>query len=74
MQAVLTEASHHDGSAHCNALLTAALDAGARDRVCAQDLVLKLVDEFYLEPQPQESFRFANPLFRLWWVRYGSGR
>ena len=41
---------------------------GAGANIADGDIV---IDEFYLEAQ-DERLRFANPLFREWWLRYGS--
>ena len=56
------------------ALLTAGL-ASAREDVSntrAEQLLLTLQDEFYLE-RAGDGYAFSLPLFQLWWQRWGGG-
>jgi hypothetical protein len=70
MRAVLSAASASDPGATRSALVTSGLKrASSRGEV--ERAIVQLVDDFYLEPEA-DRFRFANPLFRRWWERYGT--
>lgn len=69
MRAVLSAASASDAGATRAALLTSGLKR-ARSRAEVEQAILQLVDDFYLDGEG-DRYRFANPLFRRWWERYG---
>ena len=70
MRAILSAASASDAGATRPALVTTALRrASSRGEV--ERAIVQLVDDFYLEADG-DRFRFANPLFRRWWERYGT--
>jgi hypothetical protein len=71
LKAVLSTVSASDAGMPRAALLAAAMTAGASRRPDAERAVGQLIDEFYLD-EIDGRVRFANPLFRLWWQRYGS--
>lgn len=72
MRSLLSAASATDAGATRSALLSVGLGAGSgRSRGDVERALVQLVDEFYLDPV-EDRFRFANPLFRRWWERYGS--
>jgi hypothetical protein len=70
LRAVLHAAAWADGPLSTAAALGAALEAGAEGREAAQRLVHLLVDEFYLQ-QKGDHVHLVNPLFGLWWRKYG---
>ncbi len=73
MRAILHAAAPEPGGVPASLLVTVALGAGEPTRDGAEELVYLLMDEFYLEAV-DDRFRFANPLLRRWWLRYGEGR
>jgi hypothetical protein len=70
LKAILSAASASDAGVPRPIAVAAALHAGMPSRAAAEQAVMQLVDEFYLEPGP-DRLRFGNPLFRRWWERYG---
>jgi hypothetical protein len=73
LRAMLSAAAASDAGAARGVVLTAGLRAGLENRADGERALMQLVDEFYLE-QEGERLRFANPLFRRWWERYGQWR
>ncbi len=69
-RAILSTAAPSELGAPLEALIAVALTGGLHDRGDAREAVWALVDSFHLE-QAGDLFRFTNPLFRLWWLRYG---
>jgi hypothetical protein len=72
LKAILSAASAADAGVARTVAVAAALAAGIPSRAGAEQAVLQLVDEFYLEVSG-DRVRFGNPLFRRWWTRYGGG-
>lgn len=69
LRALLSAAAASDHGATRPALLSSGLrHTGSRPDV--ERAIVQLVDEFYLDAEG-DRFRFANPLFRRWWERYG---
>ena len=73
LRSVLDAAAAVDG-APTEALMSAALAAGAPDRATAEADIFELVDSWHLEAAPTGGYRFVLPLFRAWWRRYGTRR
>lgn len=74
LRAMLSAAALANAGAPKAALLTAGL-ASAREDVSntrAEQLLLTLQDEFYLE-RAGDGYAFSLPLFQLWWQRWGGG-
>ena len=70
LRSILSVASHSESGANRQSLITKALAGGIENRDDAEEAVWSLVDSFHLE-QEGDVLRFSNPLFRLWWLRYG---
>lgn len=70
---VLDQLSQHQGALPRVGLITVAMSesGGALERRAADEVLLRLIDEFYLVEVGQDSLTFAVPLLGLWWAKWG---
>ncbi len=68
--AILTALSEADRPLPRQGLLTSAMAVGASSGQ-AREVLLRLVDDFYLVETDAEHLAFLVPLFGLWWQRWG---
>jgi len=78
MAAILTACAEANGPVSRQGLLAVGMAvevAGTRhDRRHVDDLLLRLVDEYYLEERDPDAVVIALPLFGRWWTLWGSPR
>jgi len=75
LKALLNEVARGDAPVPPHLLIAVALEAseGSWNRQRSEEMLLTLVDEFYLDRSPA-GFHFVNPLLRRWWRVYGTNR